>query len=690
MTRRAAVFVVGLVVAALVAVAALAVPGSPFHEKPTLGLDLQGGLEVTLKAVPPKNRDLTDADLDRSVTIMRDRVDRLGVSEPEIRTQGDDQIVIQLPGVRDPAAAARIIGKTAQLELFDLEVNLVPPSRDANGLPVPTDSVYKLLSGQQALVKEGQTDQWYLFNGKKKLVAGPVTTKAAALSKHDGKLPKGYRLLGVPPNAVVVSCGVGEVVCPGVQETEPTKNYWYLLKYDPPNVPEMTGDDLKLSGTRQDFDPQTGEPIVLLDFTDKGADKFEEITREEAQRGKLLTNTVGGGQKIEQHFAIVLDREIKSWPSIDWERYPGGISGTNGAQITGLADLGEAKDLALVLQTGALPVEFTTLDQTEISATLGKDSLQEAKIAAIAGLLAVALFLLLFYRFLGLVAVFGLGLYAALLYAAILIFNVTLTLPGIAGLVLTLGVAADANIVIFERIKEEYRAGRSARAAINAGYTKGFATIVDANVVTAITALVLFAVATASVRGFALMLLIGTAISMLTAVLATRAFLALLGSTTLLENPRMLGASGGGIPKWLKVDYIGRRKLWFSISGAVLADLGPRDPDQRPQPRHRLRGRHAGLVPDADAHRARGRARGGRADRPGQRGHPGPRHLDERRATRTSRFAPRRSPRPSPPSCRRTSGSRSMQPRSGRRRSRRASAGRSPSRRSSRSSSRCS
>jgi SecD/SecF fusion protein len=565
-----------MVVAALVAVAAFAIPGSPAHQKPTLGLDLQGGLEVTLKAVPPKNRKLTEADLDRSVSIMRDRVDKLGVAEPEIRTQGDDQIVIQLPGVRDPAAAARIIGKTAQLELFDLEVNLVPPSRDANGFPVPSNSIYKLLSGQQALVKEGQSEQWYAFNGKNKLVAGPVATKKAALSKWDGKPPKGYKVLGVPPKAVVVSCGVGEVVCPGVQQENPTRNSWYLLRYDPTNpdpekvVPEMTGSDLKLSGTRQDFDPQTGQPIVLLDFTDKGADKFEAITREEAQRGKLLTNTVGGGQKIEQHFAIVLDREIKSWPSIDWEQYPGGISGSNGAQITGLRDLGEAKDLALVLQTGALPVEFTTLDQTEISATLGKDSLQEAKIAAIAGLIAVALFLLLFYRFLGLVAVAGLGLYAALLYAAILIFNVTLTLPGIAGLVLTLGVAADANIVIFERIKEEYRAGRSARAAINAGYTKGFATIVDANVVTAITALVLFAVATASVRGFALMLLIGTAISMLTAVLATRAFLALLGGARLLENPRMLGASGGGIPGWLKIDYIGRRTVWFAISGAVV------------------------------------------------------------------------------------------------------------------------
>ena len=407
-----------------------------------------------------------------------------------------------------------------------------------------------------------------------------MQTKQAALAKWGGKLPPGHKLFAVPPNTVVVRCGAGgAVVCPGVAQTNPTQNSWYLMRYTPPEVPEMTGSDLKLSGTRQDFDTRTGEPIVLMDFTGKGGKKFEEITRDIAQRGKLLFNTVGGGQgdpsAFLQHFAIVLDREIKSWPTIDFTEYPGGITGSNGAQISGLQSIKEAKNLALVLQTGALPVEFRTLDQTAISATLGKDSLREAKLAAGIGLLAVALFLLIFYRFLGLVAVVGLVVYAALLYAAIILFNVTLTLPGIAGLVLTLGVAADANIVIFERIKEEVRAGRSVRAAIQTGYTKGFATIVDANVVTAITALVLFAVATASVRGFALMLLVGTAMSMLTAVLATRAFLAVLAGFELLESPRVMGASGGGIPRWLKLDYIGRRNTWFAISAAaVLISLG--------------------------------------------------------------------------------------------------------------------
>lgn len=576
MTRRAATVVVALVVAALVGVALLAIPGSPLEQRPTLGLDLQGGLEVTLQAVPPKDRELTKDDLDRSVAIMRDRVDRLGVAEPEIRTQGDDQIAIQLPGVKDPAAAARIIGKTAQLELFDLEANLVAPSIDARSRqPIATPRLYDLLAGQQALVEKGGSDSWYVFQDKgKKLVRGPVGSKEAALSKWGGELPAGHKLFGVPPESVVVSCGIGEVVCPGVSQPNPTQNFFYLLKFTPPDVPEMTGKDLDLGGTRQDFDPTSGEPVVLMQFTDEGADLFAEITRREAQRGKLLFNTLGGGQgdpsQWFQHFAIVLDREMKSWPSIDFEQYPGGISGSNGAQITGLASVQEAKELALVLQTGALPVEFVTLDQTAISATLGKDSLEEAKVAAAVGLLLVALFLLVFYRFLGLVAVAGLFIYAAFLYAAILLFNVTLTLPGIAGLVLTLGVAADANIVIFERIKEEVRAGRSVRAAISTGYTKGFATIVDANVVTMITAMVLFAVATASVRGFALMLLVGTAISMLTAVLATRALLAVLAGLRMLDSPRFVGAAGGGIPGWLKLDYIGRRNTWFAISGVVL------------------------------------------------------------------------------------------------------------------------
>src|SRR4029077_18868558 len=155
-------------------------------------------------------------------------------------------------------------------------------------------------------------------------------------------------------------------------------------------------------------------------------------------------------------------------------------------------------------------------------------------------------------------------------YAAILLFNVTLTLPGFAGLILTIGVAADANVVVFERIKEEVRAGKSVRAAISAGYGKGFHTILDANVVTAITALVLFLVAIASVMGFALMLLIGTLISLLAAVAATRAMLQLLSAFRWFDNPRFMGAQGQQTAKWLQIDFMRRRYVWFGLSGVIL------------------------------------------------------------------------------------------------------------------------
>ena len=371
----------------------------------------------------------------------------------------------------------------------------------------------------------------------------------------------------------MITCAPPATVCPGVGT--PTSTSFYLFNFDPtgsPPVPEMTGKDLKLSGTRQDFDPQTNQPVVLMQFTGDGRRIFQEITAKEAQRGQQQYQVAGQGsdpRNFFQSFAIVLDNEIKSFPTIDFTQYPTGISGDNGAEITGVT-LDEAKNLALVLQTGALPVQFDTKAQTEVSATLGKDSLNEAKIAAGIGLLVVALFLLLFYRFLGLVAVVGLAIYAAFMYAAILAFHVTLTLPGFAGLILTIGVAADANVVIFERIKEEVRSGKSVRHAIATGYSKGFHTIIDANVVTAITALVLFAVATAQVKGFALMLLIGTVVSLLTAVLATRAFLGLLAGFKWFDNPKFMGAQGAQRAKWLEIDFMGKRWWWLGISGAAV------------------------------------------------------------------------------------------------------------------------
>ncbi len=593
--RRKHFIVLGCIVAALVGVAFLAVPGSPAHRKPTLGLDLQGGLEVVLKAVPPKNHKLTSDDLNRSIDIMRNRIDKLGVSEPEIRKQGSDQIVIQLAGVHDPASAAKLIGKTAVLEFYDFEADLTGPSVSSGLTPVPVGSpnLYALLSASptRTLAEKGTPSQWYLFDAKHVVRAGPTPTQKELLnskivqkSKAEGglgkQIPKDWSVLKVPQNTVVVSCDVASGNCLSSQAVN-SPTAFYLLKHRLPDasgdngIPEMTGAELKLSGTRADIDPQSGGPVVLMQFTGKGKKIFHKITQREAQRGALVCQgktDAASVQQCAQHFAIVLDRQIQSVPYIDFARNPDGIPGDTGAQIDmgRGGSLGDAKKLALVLQTGALPVTFQTAERTDVSATLGKDSLNQAKKAAIVGLLVVALFLLILYRFLGLVAVIGLGIYAAFLYAAILLFHVTLTLPGFAGLILTIGVAADANVVVFERIKEEVRAGKSVRAAIAAGYSKGFHTIIDANVVTAITALVLFAVATAQVKGFALMLLIGTVISLITAVGATRAMLGLLAGFSWFSNPRFMGAQGQQTAKWLQIDFMRRRYVWFAISGAVL------------------------------------------------------------------------------------------------------------------------
>jgi SecD/SecF fusion protein len=595
-TRRSHLTLMGIIVVALAGALLLALPGTGIHKSPTLGLDLQGGLEVVLKAVPPKGHTLTAADLDRSVTIMRERIDKLGVSEPEIRKQSTDQIVIQLAGVHDPAAAARLIGTTAQLQFYDLEADVIGPSKGLQGNVVASPGLYPLLTTVQSKTKQGSPEAYYLFKvakvrvgkGKKaqtvdraSLLAGPLPSRKELLRKYKGVIPPGGKVLAVPHGMAAVSCPAS-AGCPGItQSTQGSPTYYYLLAFHPTAAegpPELTGKDLKLSGTRADFD-QSGQPIVTMEFTGHGTKVFAEITKREAKRGQLAATLAGQGgsndpnvvTQFAGHFAIVLDGVIRSTPYIDYKANPQGIDSPT-AQITmgNGGTIGEAKSLALVLQTGALPVEFQQIERTDVSATLGKDSLREAWRAAAVGLAIVAIFLLLLYRFLGVVAVLGLAIYAALYYAAALLFNVTLTLPGFAGAILTIGVAADANVVVFERIKEEVRAGKSVRAAIAAGYSKGFHTIIDANVVTAITALVLFAVATAGVKGFALMLLLGTIISLLTAVAATRAMLGLLAGFRWFSNARFMGAQGVQRAKWLQIDFMGRRFLWFGISGLVI------------------------------------------------------------------------------------------------------------------------
>ena len=585
--RRRYLLILGAILALLVGAALLAVPGSPAYKKPTLGLDLRGGLEVVLKALPPHGQSVTPQNMQTAQNVMVRRVNQIGVSSPNVATQGNDEIVIQLAGIHDPAKAAAIIGSTGQLQFYDFEKDLAAPT--VNQLtPTPYPTAYSLLKQIQGQVnKAGAPSAYYLFGPKTKTrtVNGKktsTTTKHAilqtapkrdqVLAPYGGEQPAGTELLAVPGNRQLVHGPVSTQATRPVKQS-PNGEYWYLFKSAPGGPPEITGNELKESAIQADIG-QDGQPEVQLGFKGDGGKQFQKITKAEYDRGLQQAGFNGSSgtlnQLYAQHNAIVLDGKLQATPFIDYtsSQLQDGIVG--GAVIGDMGSMKAAQDLALVLQSGSLPYTFKQLTETQVSATLGKSSLHQAILAALAGLILVAIFLLILYRFLGLVAVFGLAIYALLYYAAILLFNVTLTLPGFAGLILTIGVAADANVVVFERIKEEVRAGRSVRSAISAGYGKGFHTILDANVVTMITALVIFLVAVADVKGFALMLLIGTVISLLTAVVATRAMLGLLSGFKWFDSPRFMGAEGQQTAKWLQIDYMGKKKLWFAISGAVI------------------------------------------------------------------------------------------------------------------------
>src|SRR5581483_8278396 len=283
-----------------------------------------------------------------------------------------------------------------------------------------------------------------------------------------------------------------------------------------------------ISNPQQNFDPTTNQPIVTFDFSGDGQSAFQQVTRTIAERGRATAPLTGSldansAAQYSQHFAIVLDNQVFSNPIINFVENPTGIDGRQGAQISGNFTISSAQDLATILQTGALPVKLVLVSQSTVSATLGQQALDEGIKAGIVGLAVIVLFLLLYYRLLGAVAVLGLAVYGVFFFALVKLIPITLTLPGIAGLILTIGVAADANIVIFERIKEEARAGRSTLSAIAQGYRKGIATIIDANVITLFTAFILFVLATAGVKGFAFTLGIGTLVSLFTAVLFTQA-----------------------------------------------------------------------------------------------------------------------------------------------------------------------
>jgi SecD/SecF fusion protein len=606
------IFVLGLIV----------VSGLVVASKPTrLGLDLKGGVELIYQGTPTGQvEEVSGDDIERSIEIIRERIDRLGVAEPEVSRLGTTEISVSLPDVTNAQRAIDQVGTTAQLYFYDWEPNLIGREKILGGNPgqepppqlseevskewqAAGRSVSQAKNGQLAgvgafptaygavqLASEQEPDpdcaecstnkpRYYLFEGPKprKLVAGPeFNEKDLFISATGAKRPrkkecgsKGatvecQEVLTVPPGTIVASeqpTDSSGGVIDGIE------NAGWLALVD---NPALSGTDI--TDPRQEFDELTNQPNVTFGFTDDGQEAFQQVTRQIAQRGQA--RAIGPAseeqaQELSGRFAVVLDNEIKTAPIIDFTQNPDGIDGRTGAQISGgFTSITEAQDLATFLQIGALPVNLKLISQTQVSATLGEEALDQGLKAGLIGLALVVLFLIIYYRGLGIVATLGLAVYAVVFFALIKLIPITMTLPGIAGLILTIGVAADSNIVIFERIKEEVRAGRSMSSSIAVGYRKGIATIIDANVITLLTAFILFVLATAGVKGFAFVLGVGTIVSLFTAVAFTQALLGVFGRGRLLSSASFMG-TGEERVRW-RFDFIGASRWFFSISGAIL------------------------------------------------------------------------------------------------------------------------
>src|SRR5262245_15066931 len=376
--------------------------------------------------LPEEVRRIKQASVDQSLETIRNRIDQFGVTEPIIQRQGDRDILVQLPGIQDPARAKELIGKTAVLQ-FKLvrDVDAEPFAKGSQTLPAGTQVLYERSKTPAGERKKGQP----LLVETNTLMTGDVVSDARV---RPGELPKSR--------------------------------------------------------------------IVALDLNARGARLFEEIT----------------AANVNRRLAIVLDDTIYSAPVIR-ERIPGGR-----AVISGSFTADEARDLSIVLRTGPLPAPVSIAEERTVGPSLGADSIQSGIRSFIVGGTLVALFMVVYYRFAGVIADLALMWNVLFMVAALAVFGATLTLPGIAGIVLTLGMAVDANVLINERIREELRLGKSARAAIDAGYDRALPSILDTHVTTFLSGLILFQFGSGPIKGFAVTLCIGLVSSLFTAFVGTR------------------------------------------------------------------------------------------------------------------------------------------------------------------------
>jgi SecD/SecF fusion protein len=451
---------------------------------------LNGGQAYTLALKPQEIQAFKDDTLRRSLEILRNRIDQFGVTEPVIVPQGTDQIVVQLPGIQDPARARSLIKQTAQLE-FKLVDDESPVSLE------------ELIAQAE---QEGRLKDRYDRDEINQALAGKI-----------------------PPDTEV----------------------YYEVRQDPETrretkIPLLLKKKVLLTGDRVDnanVRPDVGEIAVLVTFNAEGAQEFDRITRD----------------NVKKRLAIILDNVVRSAPVIQ-ERIAKGE-----ARITGNFDTEEAADLATVLRVGALPASVRIAQDITVGPTLGLDSIRKGLTSGILATLLVVVFMIIYYRFSGLVADYALILNTIMLLGCLSLFGATLTLPGIAGIILSLGMAVDSNVLIYERMREEFHAGKPLKTGIDGGYDKAFWTIIDSHVTTLITALVLFIFGTGPIRGFAVTLSLGVTLNLFTALFGTRVVYDYAILKRWLKNLRFLE-----IFRKTSFDFIALRRYAFVISAIVV------------------------------------------------------------------------------------------------------------------------
>lgn len=468
----------------------------------TLGLDLKGGTYLALEIDETRSR-LTDEQrrdaIDRALKVVRIRVEGLGLAEPIVQKAGDDRIVVQLAGLKNTASAKNVVQKAAFLEFQIVRgealrdalprieraiVTALPNEARGAAAAAPAGGVFQQQGQKQDSASVGKPFESKLAQAGTQgqfLVADKDTaamTRYITLPGVQQALPRGTELVWGVPSA---------------EEVKGFRSLWLLDRQ-----PLVTGEALE--GAVAATDPQFSRPVVNFELNRRGGRTFGRET----------------GRNIGKQMAIVLDEQVYTAPVIR-----GQIS-RNGQIEMGQATLDEAADLALVLRAGALPAPLRVVEERSVGPSLGQDSVNKGFVAGLIGLAAVVVIMIGYYRLAGLFAVIALSLYSLYTLGALAAMDAVLTFPGIAGFVLSIGMSVDANVLIFERIREELEAGRSVRPAVSEGFKQALSAIVDSNITTLLTAAILYYAGTGPIQGFAITLGLGIVISMFTAIFVTR------------------------------------------------------------------------------------------------------------------------------------------------------------------------